>query len=291
MLAFSGLDQSLWGAALDNVSVSSTNSSSFSTSDNIPPDTTLTSTPLAQSDSSSATFNFQGTDNVGGSGIDHFEASLDGAAFAFVNNGIAYVNLSAGSHTFAVRAVDAAGNVDPTPVTYSWNINPASGGNLLINGSFELGPDAGQFASLDAGSMALTGWTITRGNIDDIAAFWQAADGQHSLDMNGSTAGTIAQTFATTPGQVYEVTFNLAGNPTDPNTSIHGVHVSAAAQSQDFHIDSTGRSQADMGWTPESFQFTATDTSTMLAFSGLDQSLWGAALDNVSVNAFSITPT
>ena len=164
----------------------------------------------------------------------------------------------------------------------------STGTELLINGSFETGPSIGQYATLGTGSTAIAGWTVTKGNIDDIHQYWQAADGSNSLDMNGDTAGTIAQTFATTAGTQYDVRFYLAGHPGDQ--AVHGLHVAAAGQSQDYHADSAGHSQGDMGWTEQSFHFTATAASTTLEFSGLDASYWGAALDNVSVKATTAQP-
>ena len=62
--------------------------------------------------------------------------------------------------------------------------------NLITNGSFELGandPGLGGFAMLGVGSTDLTGWSITQNNIDWDNAFWQAADGTHSLDLNGQS--------------------------------------------------------------------------------------------------------
>ena len=32
-------------------------------------------------------------------------------------------SLAAGSHTFQVRATDGAGNVDPSPASFTWNID------------------------------------------------------------------------------------------------------------------------------------------------------------------------
>ena len=160
-----------------------------------------------------------------------------------------------------------------------------TGSNLLVNGSFEQGPSQGDFATIVAGASGLTGWNVTQGNIEDIGAYWQAADGSHSLDMSGSTAGAIAQTFATTAGQVYDVTFDLAGNPDDVLHTVHSLNVSAAGQSQTFSFDAKGHSRSAMGWTQEVFQFTAASSSTVLQFTSLDNSPYGPTLDNVSVTS------
>src|SRR6516162_5240865 len=86
--------------------------------------------------------------------------------------------------------------------------------NLLLNGSFEEGPEAGQFKPLDKGSTAIKGWTVTRGQIDYVGSYWKAAHGQRSIDLHGSPGyGGVAQTFATSKGQRYRVTFSLAGTP------------------------------------------------------------------------------
>lgn len=86
--------------------------------DTTPPDTTIDSGPPDPSDTITATFTFSGTDS--GSGIAAFECSLDAAAFADCTSPQSYSGLAGGSHTFQVRAVDVAGNVDPTPATYTW---------------------------------------------------------------------------------------------------------------------------------------------------------------------------
>ncbi|MCE9578340.1 MAG: hypothetical protein K8W52_34755 [Deltaproteobacteria bacterium] len=51
-----------------------------------------------------------------------YECSLDGAAFAPCESAIALTHLAAGAHTFAARAIDAAGNVDATPATHAWSL-------------------------------------------------------------------------------------------------------------------------------------------------------------------------
>jgi hypothetical protein len=81
------------------------------------PETTLTSQPATISKSASAMFTFSATDAA------RYEASLDGGAYAAATSPATYIGLTDGSHTFAVRAFDAAGNVDATPASYSWMVD------------------------------------------------------------------------------------------------------------------------------------------------------------------------
>jgi len=88
------------------------------TIDTAPPDTTLTATPPAVTNSPSASFSFTATE--AGSA---FECTLDGGAFAACASPQSYSALAGGSHTFQVRATDPAGNTDPTPANYTWIID------------------------------------------------------------------------------------------------------------------------------------------------------------------------
>jgi hypothetical protein len=96
----------------------------ITTSDTTPPNTTLTSTPQNPATSTSASFSFTGTDNVGVTG---YECSLDGVAYVSCTSPTSYSSLAAAQHTFSVRARDAAGNVDPTPATFTWTITGGTG--------------------------------------------------------------------------------------------------------------------------------------------------------------------
>ncbi|MCB0096116.1 MAG: hypothetical protein KDE46_10370, partial [Caldilineaceae bacterium] len=87
------------------------------------PDTQITGQPDNPS-SASATFTFVGSS---GNGAFTFECQLDGGTFTGCSSPQVYDNLAEGSHTFAVRAVDAARNVDPTPATYTWMVQVAPG--------------------------------------------------------------------------------------------------------------------------------------------------------------------
>jgi len=101
--------------ALDAARNSATSSVTI-TVDNTPPDTMLTSTPAGVAPES-ATFEFAASEQ--GS---TFECSLDGGAFVACTSPRSYTGLAPGTHGFSVRAVDALGNVDPTPASYSWNV-------------------------------------------------------------------------------------------------------------------------------------------------------------------------
>jgi choice-of-anchor C domain-containing protein len=166
--------------------------------------------------------------------------------------------------------------------------------NLLVNGSFENGVDLGYALRLDPGSTAITGWVVTRDKIDYQGTIWQHSDGSRSVDLDGGATnagnvGGIAQTFATTAGQTYKVTFDMAGNPGDDGLSLPEVKqmgVAAAGQSTTFLFDKTGYTYANMGWVSRQWQFTATGAQTTLEFYSLDTvGHWGPALDNVAVTA------
>src|SRR5258705_1737556 len=80
----------------------------------------LTTTPATVTNSPSATFSFTAT-KTGST----FECKLDGAAFSMCASPQSYSALSADSHTFQVRATDAACNTDPTPASFASIIDTA----------------------------------------------------------------------------------------------------------------------------------------------------------------------
>jgi len=87
------------------------------TIDTIPPNTTITSSPPNQSNSSSATFSFSCSE-----ASCTFECQMDSGGYSACTSPKTYTGLSNGSHTFYVRARDAAGNVDGSPAQYTWTI-------------------------------------------------------------------------------------------------------------------------------------------------------------------------
>jgi choice-of-anchor C domain-containing protein len=160
--------------------------------------------------------------------------------------------------------------------------------NLLVNGGFEEGiDDIGEFKPLDKGSTDIKGWTVIRAQIDYIGSYWQPAGGKRSLDLHGSPGiGGVSQTFKTTKGQKYRVTFHLAANP-DGTVAKKKVGVKAGGKEKEFEFDATGKTREQMGWEKKTWEFTATDDETTLEiFSTMtEDEACGPALDEVSVVA------
>lgn len=157
-------------------------------------------------------------------------------------------------------------------------------GSLLTNGSFENGPAVPNgYLTLYTGSTAMPGWQVTAGEVDIISSFWSDhADGGRSLDMNGLVPGTIAQTFATTPGQVYQLVFALSGNPTEaPLIKTMNIYAGSAGAACSF--DTTGLSVQAMGWEDFAFFFVAETPLTTIEFESTTAGRSGPALDYVEV--------
>lgn len=83
-----------------------------------PPTTLFLSTPLAgQTNGVASAFELGCSEAVC-----TFECSLDGAAFEACDASVAFGPLAPGSHSLAVRATDAAGNVETEPQVHAWTL-------------------------------------------------------------------------------------------------------------------------------------------------------------------------
>jgi choice-of-anchor C domain-containing protein len=162
---------------------------------------------------------------------------------------------------------------------------PALAASAFQNGSFENGTDPGSFTTLTAPDAAtITGWTVSSGTIDYIGTYWTASDGVRSLDLSGTSPGAISQTFNTVTGHNYTVTFDMAGNP-DGTPIVKTMTVDAGGTPQTYSFDTSTvsgtASHTNMGWTPKTFNFTATGPTTTLTFTSTTATSYGPALDNV----------
>jgi large repetitive protein len=87
------------------------------TIDTVAPDTSISAHPSVLSNSAAPSFSFTGTEPG------TFECQLDGAGFSACTSPKSYTGVVDGAHTFQVREIDVAGNVDGSPASYSWTID------------------------------------------------------------------------------------------------------------------------------------------------------------------------
>ncbi len=123
----------------------------LATFDTTPPDTIITGSPLAVTNLTTATFTFNSTKSGG-----TFACKLDAGAFAACTSPKSYPGLTAGSHTFQVRATDMSNNTDPTPATSNWTI--------------DLTPPDTSITSAPSGTIAVNSAAFTWTGSDNVTA-------------------------------------------------------------------------------------------------------------------------
>lgn len=159
--------------ATDGVGNQDASPASFTfTVDATAPNTTIDTNPSDPSTSADATFTFSGNDGSGVGGLT-FQCKLDAASFSSCTSPQNLMGLSAGSHTFQVRATDAVGNTDASPASYTWQIN--------------LGPSP-VTVTATAGTPGPTGYPTLKAAIDAINA--GTHQGAISVAIGSSTTET-----------------------------------------------------------------------------------------------------
>jgi choice-of-anchor C domain-containing protein len=173
--------------------------------------------------------------------------------------------------------------------------------NLILNGSFEVplvttspfyanyGPVSGD---QNYGGTSFTDWTIPSGNVDVVASRpggWQAQAGSQSLDLFGNVAGTISQSFATTLGQAYTLSFWYSNNGYGaPQPSSAFVSVVSGGSLLADNVQHQGASPSNMNWVHYTNTFVGTGQMASLIFGDTSNPACcngGIALDNISVTA------
>jgi hypothetical protein len=89
--------------------------------DTTAPVASIASRPPASTTAASASFGFTATDDTTPAGSLTYRCKLDAGTYAACTSPKAYTGLAEGSHTFSVRATDAAGNAS-APVSATWTI-------------------------------------------------------------------------------------------------------------------------------------------------------------------------
>ncbi len=212
--------------AIDNAGNADQTPASFAWSvDTTAPTTQIDTHPLAISSSADASFAFS-ADDGSGSGVASFQCRRDSAEVADwepCSSPKAYKALAEGAHTFEVRAIDAAGNADATPASYSWGIDTKAPTTQIDSNPAALSASANAefaFSGADAGGSGLASLQC---RLDSSSpADWQActspktytglSDGAHTFEVRAlDQAGNADQTPAS---------FAWSVNTTAPTTQI-----------------------------------------------------------------------
>ena len=88
--------------------------------DSTAPSLTISSGPKPYTNSTTAQFQFSGSDSLGS--VTTFECRLDGGSYSSCSTGESYQQLAPGNHTFYLRARDNANNLS-APLSYSWKVD------------------------------------------------------------------------------------------------------------------------------------------------------------------------
>ena len=150
--------------------------------------------------------------------------------------------------------------------------------NLVQYGGFNGAPvpSGKQIESVPSGnSTTIAGWTVmgTGSSVGWVLNndWTPAAANQESIVFNGATSTGIGQSFATTPGTEYVVTFYISGYPASTATD-EGEVTAGSSQAETFTYSpittgSNKNSATNMNWQLESYTFTAgTGSTTLLSF-------------------------
>ncbi len=173
------------------------------TFDNIAPNTSIDSNPANPTSSTSAAFTFSGTDT--GTGVASFECDLGGGGFSACTSPKNYSGLAEGSHTFQVRAIDNAGNTDPTPASFTWVVDTVAPDTSILSHPSDPAAStsaAFTFSGTDTGGSGVAGFEcdLDAGGFSACTSpqnYSSLADGSHTfqvraIDNTGNTDPTPA---------------------------------------------------------------------------------------------------
>ena len=152
---------------------------------------------------------------------------------------------------------------------------------LVVNGGFETPAVTGGGGFDYRTGSQLPGWLITapRGEPQFNGSYFGQTVGSGLQSLQLESISPITQSFATTPGQAYTLSFLFSSYNSTPGVDDATLEVMVAGINANFLA-------TDAAYLTEIVQFTALDNTTTLSFrnSGVFAQDW-AHLDNVSVEA------
>lgn len=167
--------------------------------DGTAPETAIDSGPPATTTNTAASFTF--SSNEPGA---TFECALDGAAFVECSSPHQISGLSVGTYTFEARAVDAAGNFDATPASYTWTVeappppNTSTGTNVTV----AVGNATVTFASVTAEGLTTVDTFSSAPALPD--GYLQAGALYYDLSTTAAYTAPVTVCLTYTPGSLAE---------------------------------------------------------------------------------------
>lgn len=143
--------------------------------DTLAPETTITSAPTDPTTATTATLAFSSSD-AGST----FECKLDAGSYGACTSPKSYTSLSTGSHTFLVRATDAASHVDPTPSIHTWTVSAGS----ITAPSFVSENEVSSWSTTGA-SKSTSSFAVQAGDV--LVAYGMTEDSPNSLSISGGS--------------------------------------------------------------------------------------------------------
>jgi hypothetical protein len=160
-----------------------------------PPETVIDSGPTGLIGQSTVTFAFHGSD-----ADDTFQCALDGAPWVSCASPQQYTALAEGAHTFEVRAVNAAGEVDPTPASASFTVEatpPQTTITSAPSGRIPTGEASLSFTSTEAASSFKC--SLDGGGYSPCSSPYVIADpaaGPHTFSVQATNQAGVKETAA-----------------------------------------------------------------------------------------------
>lgn len=137
------------------------------------------------------------------------------------------------------------------------------------------------------GGQPMGPWTVGGDSVDlTNDRLWDAAEGHQSLDLNGSTSGSVSRKISTLPLTSYIVSFKLAGNPEWLPTLKTGELRVNGSPLKTFSFDITGHGRRSMGYVQQTAVFTTLlNTSVTLTFVSTNPGYGGPVIDDVKIQS------
>ncbi len=209
--------------------------------DSSAPQTQIDGHPTDPASSAVATFVFSASD-PGGVGAATFQCRLDSSQeidWTPCSSAKSYTNLSDGAHSFEVRALDAAGNIDASPASFSWAIDTSAPQTQIDSSPAALTASAAAqfgFSGTDTGGSGVASFEcrLDSSQATDWApcsspkSYTSLSDGQHRFEVRAvDQAGNVDASPAsftwsidTTAPSAPDLTATVPASPANENSPL-----------------------------------------------------------------------